>query len=343
MFILESIYSDNILFTLIGNHMLIKILEMAPFRLGRKFLFKLIYSKGGQATTYLLKDSSIFTPEMCNEITETASYIISLFIDEYSIFLIEKNCFAPLQPINKFLTIIMHCYSPVLNPIINSILRILANQSLISPSDSNYFDGVIGSIVGQLCVQSAFGSSLKISDVLDMIIQLVNVKSLPDHILMNTEFIIKMMTEMGSKNCQKKFLQQSWKLFGELTKKKDHVHQIVKIDSFDKAIAPIASSEDPFLFYKFSKFIIRVAKLGDDILDETGNVLSSSIGRMACTIKNANKLFRNSPKTLNVTNEMLTCIQLTNSKFKSNISNHLTSLDMDLRRYTIMPKKKPLL
>ena len=342
LFILESIHSDNILTALIGNHMLTRVIDLSHHNYGRKFLFKLIFSKGGQAATYLIKDSNLFTVELCAQIDDMSSYIISLLIDEYSTYLRERKCYAPLHNLNDFITTIMRDYSPVFNPIIISIMKILTYQQLISPNDESYFDGLIGSFVGQVCIQSTFQTKIQLSDALKMLSPLTKIYNYSEHILLNPDFIIKVLNQMSDPKCSKKLLRQLWTIFKGIATTEEYASRLLNINSLASALSPIAGSEDSFLFRKFCQFITQLTTFGPKIMDEAEAVLSNSLGRIACTIKNAPKIFTSSTKTLTATNEMLSSIMSYDSNFKKNLTTHLNSLGVDLTQYTFTPKKSLL-
>ena len=339
LFILESIHSDNILTTLLGNHILTKIIELSHYKYGRKFLFKLVFSKGGQAATFLIKDSQLFTVELCAQIDNMSSYIISLLLDEFSSFLRQRKCYAPLHNLNDFLTTIMRSYSPVYKPILLSILNIFTYPQLISPNDESYFDGIIGSFIGQVCIQSTFQTNLQLSDALMMLTPLTKIYNYSEHILLNPDFIIKVLNQMSDPSCSKKLLQQLWTIFQGIPTTQDYASRLLSINSLGNALSPIASSEDPILFMNLSDFINKLTTFGPKIMDQAESVLSSSLGRIACTIKNAPKLFALSTKTLHATNQMLSSVMAVDTSFKKNLTTHLNSLGMDLSQYTFTQKK----
>ena len=337
MFTLVSIHSENIIYALIGDKIFEKVIELSQYSIGRKFLFKIIFAKGGQIATHLIINDDKFTPETVPLINKASASILSLLIDEYSAFLLQRHCYAKIHQLNHILDAILHCYAPHLNPIIMSIIHIFANHKLVHQSETTYFDGIIGSFVAQVGILCTYNESVSFTDAMLMLEPCLSLSNCIEQILFNQPFVVKVMVEMNG--ASRKSAREAWKLFDKLVSKYANAQKALSLAGIDKPLAQIAASENPYTFRKFSDFIVTIANYDDPyILDMLESLLSGSFGRMACTYKNANKLFGNSPKAIQSIERMISKIVNTNGKFMINLTTHLSSLGIEWRRFVVRKK-----
>ena len=339
MEILESIPSDSIMLALTKNGLLDCIVKMTKYKIGRKFINKLIFTKGGKEAARLIRKSSDFTTSIIQEIDEVGAFIIAIYINEYSLFLRDVHCYVPLQNLNSILLQILVSYTPKFNPIIRTIVSTLCTREFISPEDVGYYEGLIANFCGQICIQSTLDKTISVNDAIQILLPCIRLKAAVEQISNNQDFCALLITEMNGTDM--KNVHKAWKLFQALASSMKLLTNVFRSPESGKALQAIATSENPLIFLKFSEFITMLADAPDNsVLDYIEKQITSSIGRIACTYKNSTKLFHDYPKTLNCTENMCVAVLNTNGNFKQSLSNHLSSLGIDWKK--IAAKRAPI-
>ena len=330
MFYLNTIHSYILQQSIAKGRIVKRIAEMSKYEVGRKFLFNILFSSGGISAEPIIRRTN-YTSNLILSLDSTSSNILSLFIDQYSIYLKKMHCFAPLQDLNSILIASLADYSHFLLPVVLSCINVLCDDAFISQSDKTFYEGLIANFCGQVCIQTTIDNTIQLNDAMRMLLPAMKYKICCQQIAQNEVFCERLITVMNSRSA--KDVQLAWRLFRFLTKDLLIIKKMFDKQKPSKPLQTIATSENPVIFKEFSNFLTRLAKHEDKtLIDIIEQQITNSIGRMACTYKNSPILFHDFPQTLQATEKMCKSILQTNSNFKNSLSNHLSSLGVDWKK-----------
>jgi hypothetical protein len=331
MEMLETIQSSSLISVLTKNNIIDCIKKVAKYPIGRRFIHRIIFSKCGRESLNIIKKCSCFNASVFTELSEVEAMTIALCINEYAQFIRKIRSFAPIQHMNTFLMRALNSYSRKLNPIIIGFVSILCSKDLVSPGDVEFCERFIANFCGQVCILATIDKTILFNDAVLIIEPCIKFDTAVEQISNNPDFCSALIREMNGTDV--KYVHKVWHLFNAFASSSKILSNAFKSPEAGKALQSIATSENPLIFRKFSEFITLLADASDkSLLDFIEKQISSSVGRIACTIKNASILFSKYPKTTTCTENMCVAVLNTNGNFKQNLANHLSSLNVDWKK-----------
>lgn len=330
--VLSTLYSDRIMETLFGQNLMDKLLSILSHKVGKMFVYNCLLSNGYKLAILFTRACTSFTGNNISHMDINTSFIFGFFIDILASFMNLVKGYSPIAQINHMFQATLNSLNQDLIPLVYSIIKFFSNLQLMQPDNKYCLDGILGSFISQLSIQYVYEHNVDYADVIKFLKPCIRIPDFPAQFLASPQLVLAIMNELDSSNVT--FLISSWLIFTRTSQTADNMQKLFGIQGIDKKLQRLASSEHPTVVYEFCKFISRVAKQGAKTLDQLEALIQPSMGRFACTIKNAEYLFGMSKTTRSI-NDMLTSIYAANSRFAASLSPHLMSLGFDIRRYII--------
>lgn len=307
-----------------------KMLEISEFKVGRYILNSIGYSNPGWFARNFITMSKDFKSRLASTINPTFSYFMSLLLDQYRVHLHRVNLPPQMDHISDILQPIIHDYSERLYPIVNVIIKII--NDFIPKKKNQFFNDLCGSFISQICTLAVSKTTMSIERSFGILARCTKFPTYNSQILSNGEFVNILINGLlvGSK----KSIHDAWKIFMALASTDASMDKIFKIADISSRFQRVAETEDPLVFQKFCKLIIKIYNTGGfQLLDKFLVLIDSKMGRFACTIKNSSILFGYSDTTKTMY-EMLNIIyhKHGSSTFKTKMKKHLESVNFEFKK-----------
>ncbi|EAX95139.1 hypothetical protein TVAG_268760 [Trichomonas vaginalis G3] len=328
---LSIIFSERIIETLFSQDTINIILSILPYKVGKYFIYNCVYANTYKMALLFIRSSLSFNHNNLITVDHNTAYFLGYFIDCLPSFMFSCKGYSPFDHVNRILQTTLNDLNQNLIPFVYSLVKFISNVNSMKLDSINLFQDLIGSAICRIDVQYNMEKNISYKNVLKFLKPISKIKFFPQKFLEAPDLVLAVMDQLESPNMVT--MLGSWGIFKAACASQDLMHSILLIGGVDKRLQKLTSSENPYVISEFCIFIKNLGKHDAKLLDLLESLIQPSMGRFACTIKNMDFLFADYAKTKKSINDMLMQVYSVNSKFSTDLTPHLMSLQMDLRRY----------